>query len=123
MPQKNMNQTIKTDRRITLIGKNGQAVGRLVDLSLKEAGITTPRGARVGTELELVFELPALEQFITLRIKSTVTHRHNSSDSIYLKFRFGELSKIDAAALEDFVGYKLRLLAVGRKQSKHRLNY
>ncbi len=111
----NLKKTVKTDRKIILIGKNGQAEAQLVDLSLKEAGVISKRGAKEGTELELMFEIPALEDFITLSIKATVIHRHNSEDSIYLKLTFDPLSSTEQAALSDFIGYKQRLSAMGKK--------
>jgi hypothetical protein len=106
---------VKTDRKIILIGKNGQTEAQLIDLCLTEAGVISQRGAKEGTQLELVFEIPALEDFITLHIKATVSHRHNSKDSIYLKLTFNSLSSIDKAALSDFLGYRQRLIEMGKK--------
>ena len=75
---------VKTDRRVTLIGKNGQAKAQMVDISTDGAGVLTPRGAKVGTELELVFEIPTAEYFQTLKILGTVTHRHHAEQGITL---------------------------------------
>ncbi len=119
MTNNSINQVVRTDRKITLIGKNGQAEGQLVDLSLTEAGVLTKRGAREGTDLELVFELPALEDFITLHINATVTHRHSSENEIYLKLSFAHLNEIEGLALADFVDYKIRLLKLGQHKYKY----
>lgn len=113
-----INQVVRTNRKITLIGKNGQAEGQLVDLSLTEAGVLTKRGAREGTDLELVFELPALEDFITLHINATVTHRHSSENEIYLKLSFAPLKEMEDLALADFIDYKNRLLKFGQRKYK-----
>ncbi len=119
MINKMNNQMVKTDRKITLIGQNGQAEGQLVDLSLIEAGVLTKRGAREGTHLELVFEVPALKEFITLHINATVIHRHNSENAIYLKLSFLPLNESDSLALADFVDYKTRLLELGQHKYKN----
>ncbi|MDA3808240.1 MAG: PilZ domain-containing protein [Thiomicrorhabdus sp.] len=116
MPKNVINQLVKTNRKIILIGKNGQAEGQLVDLSLTEAGVLTKRGAQEGTDLELVFEVPALEDFITLHINATVIHRHNSENLIYLKLSFARLNEFDSLALADFVDYKTRLLQLGQNK-------
>jgi len=78
----------KTDRKAILIGKNAKAEAILIDLSMNEAGVITPRGAREGTQLELEFEVPALGEFTVLRLTTKVIHRHNSEDDIYLKLEF-----------------------------------
>ena len=116
MSKKFINQMVRTDRKITLIGRNGQAEGQLVDLSLEQAGVISQRGAKEGTELELVFEIPALDTFVTLHIKATVSHRHNSENSIYLKLKFDNLSYDDNKALTDFLDYKNRLLKLGQQK-------
>ncbi|BCN92647.1 hypothetical protein THMIRHAM_04320 [Thiomicrorhabdus immobilis] len=105
----------KTDRKALLIGKNASAEATLVDLSLFEAGVITPRGAKEGTELKLEFEIPALGEFTTLSINTSVTHRHNTEDKIYLKLEFASLSHFEQEALEDFFAYKKRLIDMGKR--------
>lgn len=106
---------IKTDRRVTLIGKNGEAKAQLVDISTDGAGVLSPRGARIGTELELVFEIPTAEYFQTLSIVATVSQRHYSEEGIYLDMTFQDVSAIQAQYLREFIDYKNRLLAMGKK--------
>lgn len=106
---------VKTDRRVTLIGKNGEAKATLVDIDIDGAGILTPRGARVGTELELVFEIPTAEYFQTLNILATVIHRHHTDHGIYLDMEFNDLSLQEERYIREFVDYKNRLISMGKK--------
>ncbi|WP_319380197.1 PilZ domain-containing protein [Thiomicrorhabdus sp.] len=110
---------IKTDRKALLIGKNGHAQGKLVELSANEAGIIATRGAQPGTELELVFEIPAHQRFVTLKVLTTVTHRHNTNHGTYLKLDFKNLSAENEAAIQDFLDYKNRLKELGKKTKVH----
>lgn len=107
--------SVKTDRSVTLIGKNGQANGILADLSTESAGVQSPRGARVGTELELVFEIPTSEYFRTLRILGKVTHRHNNADGSYLKLHFDRITPTQRQYIMEFIEYKQRLALMGKK--------
>ncbi|WP_321275925.1 PilZ domain-containing protein [Thiomicrorhabdus indica] len=106
---------VKTDRRVTLIGKNGQAKAQMVDISTDGAGVLTPRGAKVGTELELVFEIPTAEYFQTLKILGTVTHRHHTEQGIYLELTFDDLSFQEERYIREFVDYKNRLHSMGKR--------
>lgn len=106
----------KTDRKAVLIGKNATAEAILIDLSMHEAGVITPRGAKEGTELELEFEIPALGEFTVLRLTTKVIHRHNAEDDIYLKLQFTELSTYEESVLSDFLDYKQRLHEMGKKK-------
>lgn len=107
--------TVKTDRKITLFGRNGQADAQLVDLSTTWIGVLTARGARIGTELEVEFELPAFEHFVLLSMVGKVTHRHNAGEKIYLSIEFNNPAKSDQAAIEDFINYKHRLSTLGQR--------
>ncbi|WP_040726210.1 PilZ domain-containing protein [Thiomicrorhabdus sp. Kp2] len=107
----------KTNRKALLIGKNGSVEAILTELSLKGAGVRASRGAKEGTELELEFEIPSLGEFTTLCVKTTVTHRHNSEDEIYLKLLFEELSHFEQAAIKDFLEYKERLIQMGKHRA------
>ena len=109
------NQSFQTERKALLIGKNAQVDAILKDISIKNAGVITPRGAREGTELELEFELPAMGEFITLSIATEVVHRHNVNDDIYLKLKFKPLSTSQHNAIQDFLNYKQRLRDLGKK--------
>jgi len=113
------NGIVKTNRKVMLVGKNGQAEATLVDLSTHHAGVVSQRGAKVGTELELIFEIPALETFVTLSLHAIVTHKHIAKDSTYLKFAFTNNSQHDHAALEDFIAYKQRLIQMGKQTHVH----
>lgn len=106
---------VKTDRRVTLIGKNGEAKAQLVDIDIEGAGVLSPRGAKVGTELELVFEIPTAVYFQTLRILARVTHRHHTEDGIYLDMEFDHLSAQDERYIREFIDYKNRLHTMGKK--------
>ena len=108
---------VKTNRKVTLIGKNGSAQATLVDLSLDGAGILSPRGARVGTELELIFEIPTSEYFRTLNILATVTHRHHTDEGNYMEMRFDDLENRQEQYIREFIDYKNRLLSLGQKTS------
>lgn len=108
-------QTYKTERKIILVGKNASVDAILKDLSLNEAGVLTPRGAREGTELELQMELPASGVFKNLSIETTVTHRHNVEDDIYLKLAFTHLTEEQYQAISDFLSYKQRLIDMGKR--------
>jgi len=110
------NPSYKTNRKAKLIGKNASADAILVDISMNEAGVTTPRGAKVGTELGLEFEIPAFDEFTTLTVQTKVTHRHNSEDEIYLKLQFTDLTAFEYDAISDFLAYKQRLIDMGKKQ-------
>jgi len=106
----------KTERKAMLIGKNATAEAILIDLSIHEAGVITPRGAKEGTELELEFEVPALGEFTVLNLKTKVIHRHNSEDDIYLKLEFIALTAYENSIISDFLDYKQRLLEMGKKK-------
>lgn len=105
----------KTDRKATLIGKNGQAQGQLKEISNEGVTVLTPRGARVGTELEVVFEIPTSEYFRTLNILSTVVHRHHGENGIYLELQFNQLTANQKQYIGEFLDYKHRLQMLGRK--------
>ncbi|WP_029406824.1 PilZ domain-containing protein [Thiomicrorhabdus sp. Milos-T2] len=107
----------KTERKALLIGKNATAEATLVDLSIHEAGVITPRGAKEGTELKLQFEIPTQEEFTTLTLNTIVTDRHNAEDKIYLKLEFEPLNSADKNALKQFFDYKQRLINMGKRQS------
>lgn len=108
--------SVKTDRTVTLIGKNGQANAVLADLSVENAGVQSPRGARVGTELELVFEIPTSEYFRTLRIYGKVTHRHNNDKGAYLKLHFQNITPTQRQYILEFIEYKQRLAKMSQKR-------
>lgn len=110
-------RTYKTERKATLVGKNATVEAVLQDISLSEAGVITPRGAREGTELELIFEIPAFTEFKTLSLKTVVTHRHSSGDHTYLKLGYAELSTQDYDIILDFLEYKQRLIDMGKRPS------
>jgi len=103
----------KTNRKAKLIGKNGSADVQLAELSIKEAGVRTLRGAKEGTELELEFEIPAFGEFTKLCVATTVTQRHHSEDNIFLKLQFIHLSDFEFSAINDFLEYKARLIKMG----------
>ncbi len=105
----------KTERKVTLIAKNATVEAVLKDLSVHEAGVLTPRGAKEGTELELKMEIPAFGEFTELVINTTVTHRHNLDDEIYLKLSLTPSSDFERQAIEDFLKYKQRLIDMGKR--------
>lgn len=107
--------SFKTNRKATLIGKNGSVEGVLAELSIDGAGVRANRGAKEGTELELEFEIPALGEFTTLCVKTVVTDRHNSEDDIYLRLHFESLTSFEHAAIKDFLEYKARLIQMGKR--------
>jgi len=108
-------QTYKTERKVILVGKNASVDAVLKDLSINEAGVLTPRGAREGTELELQLELPASGEFVNLAIDTIVTHRHNVEDDIYLKLAFTQLTTDQHQSISDFLAYKQRLIDMGKR--------
>lgn len=101
--------SVRTDRKATLYGRNGQAEARLVVLSTQGVGVHSNRGARIGTELEVEFELPALERFLTLKLTGKVTDRHNAGDKVHLHIQFNHLDEHSKEAIQDFINYKERL--------------
>ncbi|MBD3755472.1 MAG: PilZ domain-containing protein [Gammaproteobacteria bacterium] len=111
-----LDSRVKTSRKVIVHGRNGQAEGELVDLSLKGVGVIVNRGAREGTELEAEFELPALGTFRVFHLLGKVTHRHNTGDQVYLTITFHKLNDEDQAALEDFIDYKNRLSRLNKKE-------
>ncbi|BBP44990.1 hypothetical protein THMIRHAS_03630 [Thiosulfatimonas sediminis] len=111
--------SVKTNRTVTLIGKNGQASGVLADLSIENAGVQSPRGARVGTELELAFEIPTSEYFRSLKILGKVTHRHNNDQGVYLKLHFQNITPIQRQYILEFIEYKQRLSQMSQKRQSH----
>jgi len=100
---------VKTDRKVTLRGANATINAHLVDVSIKGIGVLSERGARIGTELDTQFELPAFSYFKTFDLHGVVTNRHNVGDEIYLHIEFSDLNKNDRLALQDFIDYKNRL--------------
>ncbi|MEA3404866.1 MAG: PilZ domain-containing protein [Pseudomonadota bacterium] len=104
-----MQQKVKTDRKVILHGGSASAEAHLVDLSISGIGVTSSRGAKVGTELDAEFEVPALQRFITFKIHGKVTHRHNVGDEIYLHIEFMHMTHEEKTALQDFIDYKQRL--------------
>jgi len=103
----------KTSRKAKLIGKNGSVDVELAELSNKDAGVRTLRGAKEGTELELEFEIPAFGEFTKLCIKTVVTQRHHSEGDIFLTLQFNPLSEFESSAINDFLEYKARLIKMG----------
>lgn len=110
-----LRRKVKTDRRVTLHGKSASAEGHLVDVSLRGIGVVSERGARIGTELDCVFELPAFSEFKTFDLQGVVTHRHNTGDEIYLHIAFDHLNDEDKSALQDFIDYKNRLSRASKR--------
>lgn len=110
------NPSYKTHRKAKLIGKNSSTYAELVDISIDEVGVTTPRGAKEGTAIGLEFEIPALGEFTTLTLETTVKHRHNTKDLIYLKLKLLNLTSFEYDAISDFLDYKQRLIDMGKKQ-------
>lgn len=108
-------QSFPTQRKASLIGKNAKVSAVLKELSLNHAAVISPRGAPLGTELELIFEIPASDQFITLSIVTNVIHKHNSGDDIYLKLEFENLSFKAREALKKYLDYKQRLRDFSKK--------
>jgi len=107
---------VKTDRKVTLRGKNATIEAQLVDVSVKGIGVISSRGAKVGTELDTQFELPAFSVFRTFHLHGIVTHRHNADDAIFLHIEFAKLSQEDALALQDFIDYKNRLSQFSKRR-------
>jgi hypothetical protein len=64
----------------------------------------------------LEFEIPALGEFTTLTLETTVKHRHNTKDLIYLKLKLLNLTSFEYDAISDFLDYKQRLIDMGKKQ-------
>jgi hypothetical protein len=102
-------KVVKTDRTVKLIGKNGSAHAHMVWLSTQFAGVVSPRGAKVGTRLELEMELPAFGTFHTLRIPVIVTERHSTGDGYHLTLSFEEVKEEALDVIKDFIKYKERL--------------
>ena len=100
---------VKTDRVATLIGKNGQAHAHMVMLSPKFVGVISSRGAKVGTRLEVKFEIPAFGYFTELKIPAIVTERHDTQEGIFLTLMFENIDEKSLAAIQDFIEYKKRL--------------
>jgi len=107
----------RTERKVTLVGKNASVEATLKDLSINSAGVITPRGAAEGTELELLLEIPAFGEFTKLTINSVVSHRHNVENEFYLKLEFVNLVDSQLNAIEDFLDYKQRLIDLGQKKA------
>jgi len=110
-----VNQKVKTDRKVTLYGGTGSAEAHLVDLTIRGIGVMSTRGAKVGTELDAEFELPALEHFMTFKIHGKVTHRHMVGDEIYLHIEFMQITHEEKLGLQDFIDYKTRLSQASKR--------
>lgn len=106
---------VKTDRKVTLHGKSASADGHLVDVSVRGIGVISQRGAKVGTELDCTFELPAFSVFRMFNLHGVVTTRHNVGDEIYLHIEFDHLIEDDKLALQDFIDYKNRLSQASKR--------
>ncbi len=111
-----MSKKVKTDRKVILHGKTASADGHLVDVSVQGVGVMSSRGAQVGTELDVEFELPAFQHFKLFHLHGVVTHRHNANDAIYLHIRFSDLNEKDRAAIQDFIDYKTRLSQLSKRK-------
>ena len=107
--KKPLPKQVKTDRKVILLGKSASTFARLVVVSVNGIGVVSPRGARVGSQLETRFELPAFSRFKAFNLFGTVTHRHNVGDDIYLYITFSKLNEQDQLAMQDFINYKNRL--------------
>ena len=106
---------VKTDRKVTLRGGNATIDAHLVDVSVHGIGVVSDRGAKIGTQLDTQFELPAFSVFKMFDLQGIVTHRHNVGNEIYLHIEFNTLNKEDRLALQDFIDYKNRLSQASRK--------
>jgi len=110
-----VHQKVKTDRKVILHGGSASAEAHMVDLSITGMGVTSTRGAKVGTELDAEFEVPALQRFITFTIHGKVTHRHNIGDEIYLHIEFMQMTQEEQVGLQDFINYKNRLTQASKR--------
>ena len=108
-------QVFPTQRKAILIGKNATVNAVLSQISIDAAGVITPRGASIGTELELQLELPAHGKFINLALQTKVIHHHNIKNQIYLQLEFQDLTSEEFKVLKAFLEYKQRLRDSGRK--------
>lgn len=111
-------QNYPMDRKVTLIGDTVTVEGRLKELSIQGVGVESPVRAKLGTRLQVEFEIPALEYFQNLSLFGLVNHIHNTSEGYYLGIAFELLSKKERQILEDFLGYKKRLRILGQRHFK-----
>ncbi|BBP44225.1 PilZ domain-containing protein [Thiosulfativibrio zosterae] len=103
------------DRKAKLIGETVTVDGQLKELSIEGVGVESPVKAKLGTRLQVAFEIPALEYFQNLSLYGLVTHIHNISNGYYLGIDFEILTPREKRILEDFIEYKKRL----HKQGLH----
>ena len=110
-------ESVVTDRKATLKGQTVTVQGRLKQVSLNGVGVESSKNAKLGTRLEVIFELPALGEFNEMSVYGIVRGRHNTSDGgYYLKIEFeGLLNRYENEIIEDFLDYKKRLRKLGEK--------
>jgi len=107
--EKNTLTVVKTERVATLYGRNGKAHARMIQLSPKFAGVVSPRGAKIGTRLEIEFEIPAFGKVTVLRLPGIVTERHLTENGYHLTIQFEKIDNRSLSAIQDFIAYKERL--------------
>lgn len=100
---------VKTDRTVTLYGNNGKAHAHMLRLSSKFAEVVSQRGAKVGTRLEIEFEIPAFGKFTVIRLLGIVTEQHISENGYHLTIKFEKIDEKSRLAIQDFSAYKQRL--------------
>lgn len=103
------------DRNATIKGHTVTVQGRLKEISIKGVAVESPKNASVGTRLEVIFELPALERFNQMILFGHVRSSHNTAKGHFLTIEFEELAKRDYDIIEDFLAYKERLKELGRQ--------
>ncbi|GAB6034036.1 PilZ domain-containing protein [Galenea microaerophila] len=100
---------VKTHRIATLYGRNGHAHAQMTELSTKYAVVISQRGAKVGTCLEIEFEIPAFGEFKTLRLQAKVTESLIVNEGYRLTLEFENIDSESLLAIKDFIAYKKRL--------------
>ncbi len=113
MDERRKAQRVETNRPVRIIGGNRQVKGRLVSISLKGAGVESPARARPGTRLELIFDLPAGDRFVDLKLAGIVRTYALHNDKHLLGIEWEDPPEQALDAIQAFIDYKQRLHNAG----------
>ncbi len=116
----NKNKQYNIDRKALLKGETVKIAVKIKSISLKGLGIESSKKAKIGTRLEISFEIPAFSEFQQLSIYAIVTQVQNTNDAYFLWLDFEKLTPNEEHIIIDFISYKERLREFSiKKYSSH----
>jgi len=104
-----------TDRSITLIGETVTVTGNMHELSKNGVAVVADKRGKIGTHLEVVFEIPALGYVREIKAFGHIKRVHNVDNGFFLAIEFKNLPQTKTKLIDDFLDYKKRLKKLGQR--------